>query len=430
MGVVSRRGVLGGMAGLAGLGLVGCGRSSTAGPGGGPVRFAWWGNDYLNRQTQAVIDLFTSRHPDIPVAPEPGEWGSYWDKLATMTAANDAPDVINMDQKYIAEYGERGALMNLREATGLELGTIDEQALAAGSYTDQLYGISTGQNAYTVVANPRLFADAGLDLPDDQTWTWDDYREAATKIGQDSGGKIIGTAYGINEAYLIIWLRQRGEQLYTPDGTLGYRPETLIDFFAELHALMEAGAGPGAERYVEEADASLEQSAFGTNRAAMTWYWTNQLGSLEGTSGSDLVQLRPPSRTGRAADNGLYYKPSMFWSLSARTERRDQAITFLNFLINDPDAARTLLVDRGAPINRATRPAVEEALRPVDLESLRFLDGLAGEIKDAPPVPPVGASDVQNVLKRYVSDVFFTRLTPEQAAERFTTEVQGMLDAG
>ncbi|MFC7619567.1 ABC transporter substrate-binding protein [Microlunatus sp. GCM10028923] len=430
MSVLSRRGMLGAMAGLAGLGLVGCGRSGTAGPGGGSVRFAWWGNDYLNRQTQAVIDLFTSRHPDIPVAPEPGEWGSYWDKLATMTAANDAPDVINMDQKYIAEYGERGALMNLREATGLELGTIDDQALAAGSYTDKLYGISTGQNAYTVVANPRLFADAGLELPDDKTWTWDDYREAATKIGQESGGKIIGTAYGINEAYLIIWLRQHGEQLYTPDGKLGYRPETLINFFAELLALMEAGAGPAAEHYVEEADASLEQSAFGTNRAAMTWYWTNQLGSLEGTSGSDLVQLRPPSRTGQAADNGLYYKPSMFWSLSARTERRDQAITFLNFLVNDPDAAKTLLVDRGAPINRATRPAVEQALRPVDLRSLQFLDALAGEIKDAPPVPPVGASDVQNVLKRYVSDVFFTKLSPEQAAEKFTTEVQGMLDAG
>lgn len=430
MSMLSRRGVLGAMAGLAGLGLVGCGRSGTAGPGGGPVRFAWWGNDYLNRQTQAVIDLFTSRHPDIPVAPEPGEWGSYWDKLATMTAANDAPDVINMDQKYIAEYGQRGALMNLREAAGLELGTIDEQALAAGSYTDKLYGISTGQNAYTVVANPRLFADAGLELPDDKTWTWDDYREAATKIGKDSGGKLIGTAYGINEAYLIIWLRQRGEQLYTADGKLGYRPESLIDFFAELYGLMEAGAGPAAERYVEEADASLEQSAFGTNRAAMTWYWTNQLGSLEGTSGSDLVQLRPPSRTGKAADNGLYYKPSMFWSLSSRTERRDQAITFLNFLINDADAAKTLLVDRGAPINQATRPAVEQALRPVDLESLRFLDGLAGEIKEAPPVPPVGASDVQNVLKRYVSDVFFSKLGPEQAADQFTSEVQGMLDAG
>ena len=123
----------------------------------------------------------------------------------------------------------------------------------------------------------------------------------------------------------------------------------------------------------------------------------------------------------------MYYKPSMFWSLSARTARPEQAITFLDFLINDAEAAKILLVDRGAPINSATRPAIEEALRPVDLESLRFLDGLADTIKDAPPVPPVGASDVQNVLSRYVSEVFFGRLAPDAAADQFTTEVQGMI---
>jgi len=417
------------MAGVGLLAVAGCGRGSgSAGPGGDkPLRFTWWGNDYLNKQTQAVIDLFTGKHPDIPVAPEPGEWGSYWDKLATMTAANDAPDVINMDQKYIAEYGDRGALMDLRQADGLNLDTIDEQALAAGSYTDKLFGISTGQNAYSIVANPELIQDAGLELPDDKTWTWDDYRDLAAKIGKDSGGKVFGTTYGVNEAYLIIWLRQQGEQLYTADGKLGYRPETLSAFFAELKALMAAGAGPTAEQAVEESGASLEQSAFGTNRAAMTWSWTNQLGSLEQTTGSDLVQLRAPSRTGNAADNGMYYKPSMFWSLSARTARPEQAITFLDFLINDAEAAKILLVDRGAPINSATRPAIEEALRPVDLESLRFLDGLADTIKDAPPVPPVGASDVQNVLSRYVSEVFFGRLAPDAAADQFTTEVQGMI---
>jgi multiple sugar transport system substrate-binding protein len=425
--MVTRREWLAGVGGLGLLGLVGCGRSDTAGPSG-TLRFTWWGNDYLNRQTQAVIDLFTSKHPDIPVAPEPGEWSTYWDKLATMTAANDAPDVINMDQKYIAEYGDRGALMDLRTASGLDLSTIDQQALAAGSYTDKLYGISTGQNAYSVVANPKLFEDAGVDLPDDETWTWDDYREVAAKLGKDAGGKVLGTTYGVNEAYLIIWLRQQGQQLYTADGKLGYRPESLAEFFAELRGLMTAGAGPTAEQAVEESGASLEQSAFGTNRAAMTWYWTNQLGSLEGTTGSDLVQLRAPSRTGRSADNGMYYKPSMFWSLSARTTRPEQAITFLGFLINDPEAAKTLLVDRGAPINTATRPAVEQALRPVDLESLRFLDGLADTIKEPPPTPPVGASDVQNVLARFVSEVFFGRLTPEAAAEQFTTEVQGMID--
>nr|WP_255482290.1 extracellular solute-binding protein [Pseudarthrobacter sp. NBSH8] len=72
------------------------------------LRFAWWGNEYLNAQTEKVIDAFEAEHPNIKIESAPGEWASYWDKLATTTAANDAPDVIQMDQKYIAEYGGRG----------------------------------------------------------------------------------------------------------------------------------------------------------------------------------------------------------------------------------------------------------------------------------------------------------------------------------
>lgn len=410
--------------------LTGCsGGSTSSGGGSSNLRFTWWGNAYLNEQTQAVIDAFTRKHADIPVSPEPGEWSSYWEKLATMTAARDAPDVINMDQKYIAEYGGRGALADLRSLEWLDLSTIDPQALAAGTYQDKLYGISTGQNAYSVVANRKVFDDAGVDLPDDKTWTWDDYREIASNIAKKSGGEVYGVGYGVNEAYLIIWLRQHGEQLYTADGKLGYQKPTLSSFFAHLLELMRSGAGPQASAAAEQAGMALEQTAFGTNKAAMTWYWTNQLGSLEATTKSSIVQLRAPSQQGSEADNGMYYKPTMFWSVFAMSKKMQQAAAFVDFLVNDTEAAQILMVDRGAPINSRTRSVIEQKLTAVDKRSLAFLDGLAPTISDAPPVPPMGASDVQNVLSRYVSDVFFEKQTPDQAAETFTTEVSGMIRA-
>ena len=429
-GRLSRRSLLLGAAALGAAGLAGCSSSGASSQAGGSVRFAWWGNDYLNKQTNDVIAAFTAKHPDIKVAPEPGEWASYWDKLATGTAANDAPDVINMDQKYIAEYGGRGALLNLKDAKGLDLSTIAPQALESGTYQDAIYGISTGQNAYSVVANKKLFSDAKIELPDDTTWTWDDYTDIAARISKAGKGKIYGTAYGVNEGYLTVWLRQQKQELYSPDGKLGYDQAKLTRFFDHLRGLLDAGAGPSASLTAEEATVALEQSMFGTNRAAMTWFWTNQLGSLEATSGSDIVQLRAPSPSGNAADNGMYYKPTMFWSLSSRSKSEEQAITFLDFLINDEEAAKILSVDRGAPINSRTRPAVESTLKPADKESLAFLDGLASTIKDAPPVPPMGASNVQNVLTRYVSDLFFKKVTSAQAAEQFTSEVQGMIQAG
>ena len=44
-------------------------------------------------------------------------------------------------------------------------------------WTASYYGVSTGSNAFAVLANPTLFKEAGVDLPDDSTWTWEEYAE-------------------------------------------------------------------------------------------------------------------------------------------------------------------------------------------------------------------------------------------------------------
>ncbi|MCO4239058.1 extracellular solute-binding protein [Pseudarthrobacter sp. MDT3-26] len=139
------------------------------------LRFAWWGNEYLNAQTERVIDAFEAEHPNIKIESEPGEWASYWDKLATTTAANDAPDVIQMDQKYIAEYGGRGALLDLAKQGGIDTSKLDKESLASGQYDNAQYGLSTGKNAYVIMANTKVFEAANVPVPDDTTWTWDDW---------------------------------------------------------------------------------------------------------------------------------------------------------------------------------------------------------------------------------------------------------------
>ena len=52
-------------------------------------------------------------NPGVKISGQPGEFNSYWDKLATQTAGGTAPDIIQMDMAYIAEYGTRGALLDL-----------------------------------------------------------------------------------------------------------------------------------------------------------------------------------------------------------------------------------------------------------------------------------------------------------------------------
>ena len=80
------------------------------------LRVSTWGNDSRLELTEQAVDAFTAANPDIKVTVENSDWTAYWDKLATMTAGNNAPDVIQMDESYIAAYGAREALLDLNTA--------------------------------------------------------------------------------------------------------------------------------------------------------------------------------------------------------------------------------------------------------------------------------------------------------------------------
>ena len=114
----TRRNLLRISAAASALVLTGCGTGSNpAAEETGPVtiRFTWWGGDARQKATQKVIDAFHAENPNITVVGEYGDWNGYWDKLATQVAANDAPDIIQMDEKYVREYGDRGALLDLKK---------------------------------------------------------------------------------------------------------------------------------------------------------------------------------------------------------------------------------------------------------------------------------------------------------------------------
>jgi multiple sugar transport system substrate-binding protein len=212
----SRRSLLAGLAALGVAATLPACSPGAATSAEGPVRFTFWGPDFYQQLTRQMVAGFTEAHPDIQVSTEPAEWSGYWDRLATQVAANDEPDVINMDGKYLSEYAGRGALADLEQLEGLDLSGIAASDLDAGRVNGVLNAVSTGQNAWVVVVNPDLFAKAKVELPDDSTWTWDDFSRIATTIS--ASGAATGFSGGGSYADLTIFLRQRAEDLWKADG--------------------------------------------------------------------------------------------------------------------------------------------------------------------------------------------------------------------
>ena len=411
-----------------------CGGDS-GGPGGSSdaggkvtLRFTWWGSDTRTKLTQQVIDAYQKDHPNVTIKGEFGEWSGYWDKLATTVAANDAPDIIQMDEKYLREYADRGALLDLKKADGLDTGKFEPDTLGAGEFDGGLYGLNAGINSFAVIANPAVFKAAGVAMPDDTTWTWDDYSRIAAEISAKLNGKAWGTGtLGQNEAGLNLWARQNGESLWTKDGKLGVSPEKATAFFQYVLKLRDAKAVPSAEAISQDLNAPLDQSMMATGKLGMSFTWSNQLVAFTKASGQPLKLLRIPSADGTAKDNGSYYKGSMFWSISSRSKHQKEAAEFVNYLSNNTAAGNILLAERGVPPNTEIQAAVTPKLQPADATSAKFIQDIGKELGEPSPAPPVGGGQAEKIVQRYTTEVLFGRQAPDKAAKAMLDEISGEL---
>ncbi|MDQ1289435.1 MAG: pectin-derived oligosaccharide transport system substrate-binding protein [Actinomycetota bacterium] len=426
------------------LALAACG--SGADPGSGPgsggagsggagraagkvtLRLAWWGSDSRHAYTQKIIDLFEAKHPDIVVDPDYGNFDDYWNKLATGIAGGNAPDVLQQDTKYLRDYAERGAMADLSPYLGKEIAVADLDPVVAtsGRVGDKTYGLPTGVNAYAVVADPAAFAAARVPLPDDATWTWERFTSVAASITKGSPKGVYGVQDpGPVDITLEVFAGQRGERLFTPDGRPGLSKATLTAYYTMLAGLVASGAEPPPSVSVEIAPAGVDRSLVATGQGAMAMFWTNQLGALAKAAGKELTLLRLP---GDSPTSGTYYKPAMFWSVNARTAHPRESAMLLDFLLNDPEAARLTLSDRGLPANLVRRKAVVGSLGTADQVAARFLEKLRPTIGATPALPPKGSGKISGtVVKKTNEQILFKRLTPEQAADTFLRQAASAL---
>ena len=405
-----------------------CGGAST-GTGDGEsdqatLRFSWWGSDERQQMTQGLIDRFEEEHPDITVKAEFTGWDDYWDRLATSTAGGNMPDIMQHESRYVREYSDRGALLDLSEYMPdvIDPSAFDESVLSTGEVDGATYAIPTGVNAYSIVADPEIFEQAGLDMPDDETWTWEDLISIAGEITANTPADIHGVQdWGFVDAGFEAFARQRGESLWDEDTELGFSEETLTEWWNLLVEARDSKATPRPSLTVETQAGGVDQSLVATNNGAMGFWWTNQLPTLSESSGRDLQLLRLPGES-ENDQAGMFYKPAMFWAASARTEHPEEAAVFIDWLLNAPEVAELQLVDRGLPMNTDLREQIADQVTPADQQATEFMDEIAADISEPPALPPAGGGEVQTSLAQLHEQVLFDQITVDEAVQQFRSQ--------
>lgn len=412
------------MLGVAMLATACGGGDDSAGDGPVTIRFAWWGNEDRAKITNQAVDAFEKANPGITVETETIDFDAYFDRLATSVAANDEPDVITMGGAYPREYADRGVLLDLAEvADDLDLGVLDESALANGTFDDKQYGVPTGVNTYGLIANPAIFEQAGVPLPDDNTWSWADYVRIATEISANSPKGTFGSADPTSPDLLDLFANQRtGLGLYSPKGGIAIERDTVRDWFDMTTKLMSDGATPSASETAELVGQPPEQTLIGQGKAAMMFGWSNLLTAYRQAAGADLVMLRAPGET-TDEGTGMWLQASQLYTISKRSEHRDAAAKLVDFLVSDPRAADFIKADRGIPANAELRTHLASGLDEAGKVEFDFVDRISGLVDGDFVIGPTGSTESVDILTRINGSVLFGQASPDDAAEQFVTEL-------
>jgi multiple sugar transport system substrate-binding protein len=431
MSMTRRHVVLGGLAAAATAGLAACsgstaktGAAASSAAENATLNLGWWGNDVRNKNTNNIIAAYQTAHPAVKITGSAGEFASYWDKLSTQVAGGNAPDVIQMDMAYIADYGTRGALLDLKDLDTSKFldGTVD-----AGKIKGKLVGINAGINCLTIFADPKVFEKAGMQVPDDKTWTWDSLIDTAAEVASKAGVPF-GMGSLQNDGMFQGWLRQKGKEYFTSTGP-GFDVSDAQAWFDYLIKAQKAGALGSPAQIVEETNKAIGQSAIATGKAGLQLFNSNQIEALFAAAGHDLTILRYPTITGNSMDRKAWYKASMLWSIGAKTKSPEASLALVDYLVNSTEAGLLQLAERGIPANTDVQAAITSKLSAGQMAAQKFLTDIKPELSTTPIAPPPGAGQSGNIMFRYLTEALYGRMSTADAASKYVTELKSVIKA-
>ncbi|WP_372664775.1 ABC transporter substrate-binding protein [Amycolatopsis kentuckyensis] len=403
-------------------GVAACG--SDSGDGGDvTITFVWWGSDGRANLTKKAVELFQQKNPKIKLQTSFSAYAAYWEKLATQTAGGKPPDVLNVDTRYLAEYGGRGVLADLNQGAGksVSLADVNPELAATGVYQGKRYAVPWAQNTPAMLYDPAAFTAAGADPA--KGLTWDQYADATQKVS--AAGAARGTTdFGILDTTLEIWLRQQGKQFYTPEGKLGFAADDLRRYW-QLASRFRDSKGASPADVTASYNTSPEQSPLGKKLTSSEFAYDNLLPAYQKANGKPLNVAPYPTAAG--GELGQYRRPSMFLSVSARSQQQEAAAKLVDFLVNDAGVGKIVGTDRGLAPNLKVRAQLATSAKGADKTLYDYEAALEPKLGAAPPVPPKGAGSIQKLLQRTYEEVAFGRMGIDDAVNRFLSEAEKAL---
>ena len=399
------------------------GKGEGTGTASSTLTMKWWGGDARTKAYQAAIAEYSRTHKSVTIKTESSGYDGYFDKFDADVASDQAADIIQMDTALVSEYAGRGVLRSLDDYVGnrLDLTGFPDALLAAGTVGGKLYGVPSGTGGELVTFDATVLKDAGVAAPSPD-WTWTDLTAYATKLTKALGGKVYGVADGggDDEGAFEIFLRQRGKDLFTATGKLGYAASDLAEWLTYWDGMRKRhAAAPGDITSAAHNDSAKNPLIAG--QVAMT-FGTGLEISLPPLTSHDLDFVPVPKGPPGSVE-GEYLSGGVLLSVYDRTNQADEAADVIGGFAANDAIIKIMGITRGIPPTERARQIAATQLGPAQQRALAMTTVVAKRVAAAnssrPPAAPKGAGQVKELLFQNNLAVAFGRKTVAAAVESF-----------
>ena len=147
----------------------------------------WTARDEEMPWERELIQKFMNSNPNIKIKLSVGPYASHHDKVIMATKAGAAPDVFQVIPEDIIAFATENVAMSLDNYVAKEGGfgfsrKFFPSAWAMAHQWGHTYGLPWRYGVSAMFVNVKMFKDAGISLPDGNTWTYDDMLDIAKKL--------------------------------------------------------------------------------------------------------------------------------------------------------------------------------------------------------------------------------------------------------
>ncbi len=399
---------------------------SAAADEGTVIRWAYWGSGERVTISQEAIDLYESRNPGIKVNPEvSGGAGDHFVKVDTQLAGGNGPDIIQMGGN-IYDYEDVLLPLDVYAGNALNVDVIDPSAVASGTIYGDLKGVSTGVTMPSLVINKTLIEEAGAPLPA-KSMTYAEFRDYLVMLkGKLPKGvypmQDIGVTSSSSTAFGY-WTRYNGTPLYdaatNSTAVTAAAAQKYLELFKDYR---DNGLIPPADIAAGYGENNADNAAIIAGKAAISFLFTNQLSGYQAATTDELDLIEFP---GAAATKALWQAPSQFYTVNKDSKNAEETVKFINFLVNDPDAAKILGSNRGASASASARAA--GASSDADQKILDYMD-VSGPHSSMETDHVPNDTEFNSTLFLIYQRVAFGQNTPAEGGEEIHDLIQRLIE--